>query len=136
VYGRSFQPGEQITTTTIAIQDLLRLRSFTNVTLTPIPDNNPTGATVSIFITTDFTFKTLSVGVDIEHTFIGDLTVSLLRNGTLVKVLSANSGGSTQNLVATYGITLAEIGTNQGKATWSLKVVDNAAQDVGKIRSF
>jgi len=33
-------------------------------------------------------------------------------------------------------LTPIEIGSNQGKATWTLRVVDTAAGDSGRIRSF
>ena len=69
------------------------------------------------------------MSVDIAHTFSGDLTLELLRDGTSVKTLRRNSGGSKKNIVETYTLTAAEVGAANGRYT--LKVVDNAAQDVG-----
>jgi proprotein convertase P-domain-containing protein len=138
VFGRSFSIGDPIfQIPSIGTVDLLNTRVFTNSTITPIPDNNPTGASVSITVASDFTFSNLAVSVDIEHPFRGDLIVTLLRNGVQVRrVLSNNVGGSTDNIIETYQLTPLEIGSNQGKATWTLKVVDNAAGDAGRIRSF
>ncbi len=137
-FGRSFSIGDPvIQIPSIGTIDLLSLRVFTNSTITPIPDNNPTGASVSIAVTSDFTFSNLAVSVDIEHPWRGDLVVTLLRNGVRVgRILSDRVGGSADNIVETYQMTPAEIGSNQGKATWTLKVADTAAGDVGRIRSF
>ena len=58
----------------------------------------------------------------------------MLRDGQRVKVLRQNKGGSQKNIAETYTLTSAEVGaTLNGKYT--LKVVDNAAQDTGTINS-
>lgn len=111
-------------------------KNYANTTATAIPDNSTTGATVAINVPDAFTFKTVSVSFDIAHTWIGDLKVELLKDNASVATLHANSGGSQQNLALTKTLTAAEVGGGAGKATWSLKVVDNAAQDTGTIKSF
>ncbi len=98
-----------------------------------IPDNNTTGAKLDVPVTSSFTARSLAVEVDVVHTYRGDLIVSLLRNGTVVKVLANNTGGSAQDIHETFNLTAAELGTTDPKATWSLKVVDNAEQDTGSI---
>jgi hypothetical protein len=137
-FGRSFSIGDPtIQIPSIGTIDLLNTRVFTNSTITPIPDNNTTGASLSITVASDFTFSNLAVSVDIEHTWRGDLVVTLLRNGVQVRrVLSNQTGGSADNIVETYQLTPSDIGSSQGKATWTLKVVDTAAGDTGRIRSF
>jgi subtilisin-like proprotein convertase family protein len=87
--------------------------------------------------------KSLKVTVDIEHTFIGDLVVSIRpptsTNVTPVK-LHDREGGSTDNLKNTYdeikapGLIALEGKSPQG--TWTLIVEDKERQDTGKIRSF
>jgi hypothetical protein len=107
--------------------------TFTGATNVNIPDNSPAGVTISIPVTGVSGSKPLAVSVDIQHTYRGDLTVSLLRNGTLVRTLSDKAGGSADDLVQTYTLTAAEAGA--ANATWGLKVVDSASQDTGKVRS-
>jgi len=101
-----------------------------------IPDNDPVGATADITVSgVSGAPKGLTVSVDITHTYSGDLTLTLQKDGHDVKVLRANQGGSTANIVDTYTVTAAEVGSS-ANARWSLKVVDNAAQDVGTINKF
>jgi hypothetical protein len=137
-FGRSFSIGDPIIQIpSIGTIDLGSTKVFTNSTVTPIPDNNTTGASVSITLGSDFNFSLLAVSVDIEHPWRGDLVVTLLRNGVQVRrVLSNNQGGSADNIIETYQLTPNDLGSNQAKATWTLKAVDNAAGDVGRIRSF
>ncbi|HKA23197.1 MAG TPA: S8 family serine peptidase [Blastocatellia bacterium] len=85
----------------------------------------------------------LKVTVDIEHTFIGDLVVTLKSPaGMSVSPIKLHNreGGGTHNLKKTYDSVNAPglVGLN-GKSpqgTWTLEVADKAAADVGKIRSF
>lgn len=107
---------------------------FTSSGTAAIPDNSPTGASLDVAVTGLAGKQSLAVTVDIKHTFSGDLTVELLRDGTSVKVLRRNAGGSTPNISETFAVSATEVGaTVNGKYT--LKVTDNAAQDVGTINS-
>jgi hypothetical protein len=99
-----------------------------------IPDNNPTGASVAIPVTGLTGSPSLAVSVDITHTFRGDLRLELFKDGTKVKTLVDQAGGSAQNLVETFTVSAAEVGANPN-VRWSLKVTDMAAQDVGTINS-
>ena len=99
-----------------------------------IPDNAAAGITSSINVTdTGSVSGDVKISVDIEHTYAGDLTVSLVK-GTDTKVLSAKVGGSTDNIKKTFTVTGLD-----GKALtgeWTLKIVDSAAQDAGKLLSW
>lgn len=107
---------------------------FTSTGTASIPDNSPTGASLDVQVSELGGKQSLAVTVDITHTFAGDLTVELLRDGQRVKVLRQNKGGSQKNISETYTLTANEVGgTVNGKYT--LKVVDNAAQDVGTINT-
>ncbi len=99
---------------------------------TSIPDANTAGINVDIPVTGVTGAKGLSVSVDITHTYRGDLVLKLLKNGTAVKTLVANQGGSADNLVETYTLTAAEIGTDVN-TKWTLNVADTQAQDLGKV---
>jgi hypothetical protein len=98
---------------------------------TSIPDNNATGASVDLAVANVAGSPGLTVTVDITHTYKGDLKVTLLKDGVEKKVLHNNAGGSQDNIQQSYTLTAAEIGSPNGRYT--LKVVDNAAQDVGTI---
>lgn len=111
-------------------------RSYENTASTAIPDNDPAGASLDIAVSDDVAFSRLSVTVDITHTWRGDLVVTLLRDGTQVKVLSDRAGGSAQDLHETFTLTSAEAGTAGARGTWTLKVVDTAAQDSGTLDTF
>ncbi len=106
---------------------------FSSTATPAIPDNSPTGASVDIAVSGLTGAQALAVSVDIAHTYIGDLTVELYRDGTKIKTLVDKQGGDTDNLVQTYTLTSTEVGTANGR--WSLKVIDSAAQDTGKINS-
>jgi len=110
--------------------------SFENTTSVAIPDNDPAGATSSVTVDQDLTFTRLSATVDITHTWRGDLRVSLEKDGAEVKVLSDREGGSAHDLTETYSLTASELGTTAARGTWTLKVVDTAAQDTGTIDTF
>ena len=110
--------------------------SFDNTDPVAIPDNDPNGVTSDINVDQDITFSKLSVTVDITHTWRGDLEVELLRDGTAVKTLQDQAGGSADNLQQTYTVSADEAGTTSARGEWSLRVSDNAAQDTGTLNRF
>ena len=97
-----------------------------------IPDDSATGASVSIQVSGVTGSVGLTVSLNITHTYRGDLIVELFRDSTKVKTLSNNEGGSADNIVQSYSLTAAEVGSNPN-ARWTLKVTDNAAIDTGTI---
>jgi len=107
---------------------------FTSTGTSSIPDNIATGASLDVAVTGLTGKQSLAVTVDITHTFVGDLTVELLRDGQRVKVLRQNTGGSAKNIAETYTLSANEVGGTVN-GTYTLKVVDNAAQDVGTINT-
>ncbi len=87
--------------------------------------------------------KDIKVAVDIEHTYIGDLIVSVIPPSNLgvpAITLHNRAGGGTDNLKETYDTVkapglVALIGKSP-KGTWTLEVSDRAEEDTGMIRSF
>src|SRR5262249_6415200 len=67
----------------------------------PIPDNNTTGITNAIPVASSETITSVSVNVNITHTFIGDLEVSLIGPDGTTALLHNRSGGSADNIVTT-----------------------------------
>ncbi len=109
-------------------------KDFTATPNAAIPDNSATGVTVDVPVTGLTTQKTLAVTVQITHPYVGDLKLELLHAGRSVKILRANTGGAAHDLDQTYTLTAAEVGTAPN-GTWSLKVVDSGAADIGSVKS-
>jgi hypothetical protein len=109
--------------------------AFENTTVTSIPDNNTTGISTEVRATGVSGTGGASVTVNITHTYRGDLTVTLMKDGRVVKVLSAASGGSTDNIRETFNITASEL-TGDRNGTYTIKVVDGAAEDVGTLDNW
>jgi subtilisin family serine protease len=77
---------------------------------------------------------TLKVGVDIKHTYRGDLVVSLVAPDGTVYLLEdfANNDG-TDNVAKTYTVNASAEAAN---GTWKLRVRDIATQDTGRIDAW
>jgi hypothetical protein len=99
---------------------------------TQIPDNDPAGVNVDVPVTGVSSPKGLTVSVDISHTYRGDLVLTLLKNGTAVKTLVKNQGGSADNIVDSYTLSASELGSD-ANGTWTLNVADTYAQDTGTV---
>ncbi|KEF41522.1 MAG: peptidase S8 [Cyanobium sp. CACIAM 14] len=87
--------------------------------------------------------KSIKVGVDLDHTYIGDLVVTLTppaAMGAAPVVLHNRSGGSNHNLKTTYDeVNTPALGSLKGRdpsGTWTLEVADRAGQDTGTLRSL
>ncbi|MBI9093090.1 MAG: proprotein convertase P-domain-containing protein [Desulfobacterium sp.] len=80
--------------------------------------------------------------MDITHTWQGDLSVTLETPGGVSASLHQLTGGSTDNLKATYSASdtdslaaLVDAGVPiQG--IWTLRVSDHASADVGKLNAW
>ncbi|MFD0318933.1 M28 family metallopeptidase [Streptomyces flavalbus] len=100
-----------------------------------IPDN---GAAVTSSLTvsgrTGNAPAGLRVGVDIKHTWRGDLVVDLLApDGTAYRLKNSSSSDSADNVIATYTV---DASSETANGTWRLRVQDVAAQDTGYIDSW
>jgi len=105
-----------------------------------IPDNNQTGIERLLNTAGDGSVRDIAVSVDITHTYIGDLSVSLIApNGTRI-ALHDRAGGSTDNLIKTYsGATTPSLASLRGlpaQGAWRLHVADLDARDVGKLNRW
>lgn len=106
----------------------------------PIPDNNITGINDVIEVAKEGKLKDISISIDIEHSWIGDLSIILIApDGTSVP-LHHRSGANTKNLVSTYSITkLPALATLSGRSVagnWTLNVRDLASQDTGILKDW
>lgn len=96
-----------------------------------IPDNDPTGAASTITVPGGLgTVDTVTVRADIEHTYIGDLTVTLAHGGRSL-TLHAQSGGETDNLRIERAAT--DFSGLDAEGDWVLTVVDGFGYDTGRL---
>ncbi|MCX4674156.1 M4 family metallopeptidase [Streptomyces sp. NBC_01433] len=108
---------------------------FENTTAVAIPDNGA-AVTSSVNVTgrTGNAPAALKVGVDITHTWRGDVVVDLVApDGTAYRLKNSSSSDSADNVVETYTV---DASSEVANGTWKLKVQDIASQDTGRINSF
>ena len=109
---------------------------FNNNVVSAIPDNNTTGISSAIVVSgvVGAASATLKVPVNITHTYQGDLTVELIApNGTIFSLWN-RTGGSADNINQTFTVNASAITAPNG--TWTLRVKDLAAADVGNRNSW
>ena len=99
-----------------------------------IPDNNSTGVTSTLTLNDGYGIQNMQVSVDITHTYIGDLEVTLISPSGTQVVLHDNSGGSANNINETYTVTA--FNGQDAVGTWTLKAVDSARRDTGTIDNW
>ncbi|MCH4293969.1 S8 family serine peptidase [Shewanella sp. 3B26] len=107
--------------------------SYTNTDNYNIPDNSTAGITSPINVTRTGDSGTVTVEVNIIHTYIGDLQVELIAPNGQVAVLHDNTGSGTDNINKTYTVNTSGI---ESQGTWKLKAVDSARRDTGYIDSW
>jgi subtilisin-like proprotein convertase family protein len=154
--GRNTQGAWRLTVQDLAAQDKGRLNSWgldiaaaavapgpvelKEAPGTAIPDYPTAGIERTLKCTASFAIGSVEVAVDISHSYIGDLHVSLVSPEGTVVSLHEQAGGSTRDLARTYtAATTPGLGALAGKAAagvWRLRVVDRAAQDQGKLNSW
>ena len=100
--------------------------------LLPIPDN---GVAVSDAVTIDSsgTVRSVSVNVDISHTYISDISVALIAPDGTIALLHNRDGGSLSDIDKTYAPNLAGIGL---KGDWILRMNDAGLDDVGTLNEW
>ncbi|MFJ6010593.1 S8 family peptidase [Streptomyces sp. NPDC092952] len=77
---------------------------------------------------------TLSVPVDITHTYSGDLKIDLVApNGSVYNLKAYGTGGSADDVKTTYTVNASSAAAD---GTWKLRVSDNAGGDTGRINSW
>lgn len=109
-----------------------------------IPDNNPTGVSSSLVVsgTGANVSANLNIDIDITHTWIGDLIVTLQAPSGTQVVLHNRTGSSTDDIVGNYPGTLTPAGSLASliggplDGTWKLTVSDNAGADLGTLNSW
>ena len=108
--------------------------TYTNDEVISIPDNNAEGITSVINVADDLTVFASDIYVNITHSWIGDLIVTLTSPTGTSAVLHNASGGSEQDLDKTFSSSAfnGEVATGD----WTLNVSDNAAADTGSLNNW
>jgi subtilisin-like proprotein convertase family protein len=105
-----------------------------------IPDNNPAGIERVLTVDASGQVQEVEVSVDITHTYIGDLIVSLISPQSTKVDLHHRLGGSADNIIKTYTLQtttdLQKLVGESMQGQWKLKVVDLAGQDLGKLNHW
>ncbi|MFM9701467.1 S8 family peptidase [Streptomyces galilaeus] len=109
--------------------------TFTSTTAVSIPDNgSAVESPIAVTGRTGNAPTALQVGVDITHTYRGDLVVDLVApDGTAYRLKASSTSDSADNIVTTYSVNASSEVAN---GTWKLRVQDVAAQDTGRINSW
>jgi subtilisin-like proprotein convertase family protein len=100
-----------------------------------IPDNNATGITSNTSIPGDGNVASLTLSLNITHTFIGDLVVTLISPDGTSFIVSNRQGGSTHNLVIN-NMSISAFNGHVVAGPWQLRVQDVAAIDIGTLNSW
>jgi extracellular elastinolytic metalloproteinase len=105
-----------------------------------IPDDQPDGVTRTLTVAAAGRVKRVTVSIDIQHPFIGDLRVSLIPPGGAPIALHNRVGGAKDDLVQSYPSrdvpALAALAGRQVGGNWTLKVEDLARRDIGTLRRW
>lgn len=107
--------------------------TYTNNSTYSIPDNNSAGVTSAIVATRTGDSGTVTVKVNISHTYVGDLQVELHSPTGQIAILHDNTGGSASDIVKTFTVDMS--GTDS-VGNWTLKAIDSARRDTGTINSW
>jgi len=106
--------------------------TFTNSNNVNIFDNSTATSNLAVSRTGDS--GTISVDVDIKHTYVGDLVISIVApNGASAVLEDFANNNSSDNVLKTYSVNAAGV---ESSGTWKLKVVDGASGDTGFIDSW
>jgi subtilisin-like proprotein convertase family protein len=100
-----------------------------------IPDNDTTGITSTASVTGAPTSgRAVAIEVNVTHTYVGDLSVSVTAPNGRSFTLHNRTGGSDQNLRQTFPLdATGNAFTGDPNGTWTLRVVDAARVDVGTL---
>ncbi|MFI9748592.1 S8 family peptidase [Streptomyces collinus] len=108
--------------------------TFSSTTAVAIPDNGAAiESPISVTGRSGNAPSALQVGVDITHTYRGDLVIDLIAPDGSAYRLKAAASDSADNVNTTYTVNASGEVAN---GTWKLRVQDTAAQDTGTLNGW
>ncbi|GBP99570.1 peptidase S8 [Streptomyces spongiicola] len=109
-------------------------RYFENTTDVAVNDNATAESPITVTGLTGNAPAALVVGVDIKHTYRGDLVLSLVApDGTVYLLEDFPDGDSADDVVKTYTVNAS---SKVAAGTWKLRVRDSATRDTGRIDAW
>jgi len=130
--------GETGTTEPILIDEI-----FSQSTAQVIPDNQQVGITSSIDVPTTPQGRKVQIGVNISHTYIGDLRLVLhTPDGQKIVLKKSSTGGPIHNINGIYGVNLkpdsdlSPLSEISAPGKWKLQVIDTSKLDNGSLISW
>jgi pseudolysin/vibriolysin len=100
-----------------------------------IPDNNQTGITSTVAVVGSGPVGSLALSLNIDHTWRGDLRVTLTSPSGTSVVVHNGAGGSADDVVIT-DLEIPDFVGETAAGNWTLLVQDVARIDVGTLTSF
>src|SRR5690606_7777413 len=97
-----------------------------------IPDGDTRGLTEMFRIDQRGSITYMQLELQIEHTWIGDLTVTLISPSGTETVLHDRTGSSRDHIDRTYDI--PDVVGERAAGIWRLRVVDYATRDFGILK--
>lgn len=108
--------------------------TYGNESSVAIPDNDATGITSTIVVADDVQVFGVNADVDISHTWIGDLVVTLTSPAGTQVALHNREGGSADDIVKSWD--LSAFNGEMATGTWTLSVSDNVGADTGTLNNW
>jgi len=108
--------------------------TYENTDSVAIPDNDANGVSSVINIADNLTIFDTSTFIDITHTWIGDLVVTLTSPQGTTATLVNRSGGSADDIQASFPSSAFNGETTMGD--WTLNVSDNVGADTGNLNNW
>ncbi|WP_338895469.1 S8 family serine peptidase [Streptomyces sp. TG1A-60] len=109
--------------------------TFSNTTAVSIPDRGSAiESSISVTGRTGNAPSALQVGVDITHSYRGDLVLDLVApDGSAYRLKSSSTSDSADDVKTTYTVNASGETAN---GTWKLRVQDVASADTGRLNSW
>ncbi|MBI5534462.1 MAG: proprotein convertase P-domain-containing protein [Deltaproteobacteria bacterium] len=98
-----------------------------------VPDNTPAGVTSTINVPDTLKIGTLMINLDITHTYVGDLKLSLTHGG-VTQVIRDQVGGSQKDIMGAFAVDAFKDADAAGD--WVLTIADVASADTGTLNSW
>ncbi|MFJ7334316.1 S8 family peptidase [Streptomyces sp. NPDC101116] len=109
-------------------------RYFENTTDVTVADNATVESQIAVTGLAGNAPAALKVGVDVKHTYRGDLVLSLVApDGSVYPLEDFADGDSADDVVKTYTV---DASSEAASGTWKLRVRDIATQDTGRIDAW
>ncbi len=100
-----------------------------------IPDSNTTGITHTFEVTSDLRAEHVVLTADIDHTYRGDVRISLTSPDGTESILAATSNSSESTGYPNYPFLSVRHWGENPKGTWTLKISDTVSGDTGTLNS-